>query len=181
MEVETVENEDTAGNEDIVENENESVADEIVNVEEVNDNVIDSVDETRHNLNDEDRKIVERLNEVMLEGKTSDDIMFKKVEKKTLKVQTDRVNDAIKYFKSKSITETNDLIKAASVWVAEQIGLKKRDYRVKNEPRWKRRIEGDIKKLRQNVNLLTRDLKGELGSKKKQKIKELYEKYRVKR
>ena len=73
------------------------------------------------------------------------------------------------------------MIKAASVSVAEQIGLKKRDYREKNEPRWKRRIEGDIKKLRQDVNLLTRDLKGELGSKKKQKMKELYEKYRVKR
>ena len=52
---------------------------------------------------------------------------FKKVDKKTLKVQTDRVNDAIKYFKIKNITETNDLIKVASVWVAEQIGLKKRE------------------------------------------------------
>ena len=37
----------------------------------------------------------------------------------------------IKYFKSKNITETNDLIKATSVWVAEQIVLKKRDYREK--------------------------------------------------
>ena len=112
----------------------------------------------------------------MLEGKTSDGIMFKKVEKKTLKVQTDRINDGIKYFKNKNITETNDLIKAASVRVAEQIGLKKRDYREKNEPRWKRKIEEDIKKVRQEVNLLTRDLKGELGSKKIQKIKELYKK-----
>ena len=51
----------------------------------------------------------------MLEGKASDGIMFKKLDKKTLKVQTDRINDAIKYFKSKNITETNDLIKAASV------------------------------------------------------------------
>ena len=144
-------------------------------------NVIDSVDDTRHTLNDEHRKIVERLNEVMLEGKTSDGIIFKKVDKKTLKVQTDRVNEAIKYFKSKNITETNDLIKAARVWLAEQIGLKKRDYREKNEPRWKRRIEGDITKLRQDVNLLTRDLKGELGSKNKQKMKELYEKYRVRK
>ena len=59
--------------------------------------------------------------------------------------------------------------------------MKKRDYTKKNEPRWKCRIEGDIRKLRQDVNLLTRDLKGELGSKKKQKMKELYEKYRVKR
>ena len=65
----------------------------------------------------------------MLEGKTSDGIMFKKVNKKTLKVQADRVNNAIKYFRSKNITETNDLIKAPSVSVAEQIGLKKGDYR----------------------------------------------------
>ena len=93
--------------------------------------------------------------------------MFKKVDKKALKVQTDRVNDAIKYFKSKTITETNDLIKAVSMWVAEQIGLKKRDYREKHEPRQKGKTEGDIKKLRQDVNLFTRDLKGELGSKKK--------------
>ena len=130
-EVETVENEDTAENEDMVENKVESVAEEIANVEEVNNNVIDSVDDTRHNLNDEHRKIVERLNEIMLEGKTSDGIMFKKIDKKTLKVQTDRVSDAIKYFKSKNITESNALIKAAIVSVAEQMGLKKRDYREK--------------------------------------------------
>ena len=123
-----------AENEDMVE-EVEPVAEEIVNVEGANNNVIDSVDHTTYNLNDEHRKIVEQLNEIMLEGKTSDGIMFKKVDKKTLKVQTDRVNDAMKYFKSKNITETNDLIKAASVWVAEQIGLKKRDDREKSEPR----------------------------------------------
>ena len=131
-EVETVENKDTAENEDMVENEVESVAEEIVNVEEVN-NVIDSVDDTRHNLNDEHRKIVEQLNEIMLEGRTSDGIIFKKVDKKTLKVHIDRVNDAIKYFKSKNIKEINELIKAASVWVAEKIGLKKRGYREKTK------------------------------------------------
>ena len=59
MEVETVENEDTAENEDMVESEVESVAEEIINVEEVNNNVIDSVDDAGHNLNDEYRKIVE--------------------------------------------------------------------------------------------------------------------------
>ena len=151
----------------MVENEVESVAEDIVNEEEVNNNVIGSVDGTRHTLSDEHGKIVERLNEIILEGKISDGIMFKKVDKKILKIQTDRVNDAIKYFKSKNITETNDLIKAASVWVAEQIGLKKRECREK-KPRWKPRIEGDIKKLRQDVKLLIRDLKGELGSIKKQ-------------
>ena len=123
----TVENEDTVENEnkDMVENEGESVVEEILDVEEVNNNVIESVDDARHNLNDEHRNIVERLNEVMLKGKTSNGIMFKKVDRKTLKVQTNSVNDAIKYFKSKSMTETNDLIKATSVWVPEQIGLKR--------------------------------------------------------
>ena len=72
------------------------------------------------------------------------------------------------------------MIKAASAWVAGQIGLKKIDYREKNEARWKRRIEGDIKKLRREVNFLTRDLKWELGLKKRQKMKEIYGKYRLK-
>ena len=69
-EVETVENEDTAESEAMVEDEVESVAEEIVNVEEVNNNVTDSVGDGRHTLNDEHRKIVERLNEIMLEGKS---------------------------------------------------------------------------------------------------------------
>ena len=101
-EVETVENEDTAENEDMVENEVESVAEEIMNVEEVNNNVINSVDDTRHNLNNEHRKIVERLNEIMLEGKTSDGIMFKKVDKKTLKVQTDELMMRLSILKAKT-------------------------------------------------------------------------------
>ena len=70
----------------MVENEVESVAEEIVNVEKANNNATDSVDDTRYTVNDEHRKIVEQLNEIMLEGKTSDGIMFKKVDKKTLKV-----------------------------------------------------------------------------------------------
>ena len=42
-----------------------SVAEEVVNVDEVNNNIIDSVDNKRHNLNDEHWKIAERINEIM--------------------------------------------------------------------------------------------------------------------
>ena len=42
--VKTIENEDAAENEDIVENEVESVVEEIVNVEDVNNNIIGSLD-----------------------------------------------------------------------------------------------------------------------------------------
>ena len=83
----------------MVENE---VAEEIVNADEVNNNFIDSVDDTSQNLNDKHRKIVERLNEIMLEGKTSDGIMFKKVDKKTLKVQTDELMMRLSILKAKT-------------------------------------------------------------------------------
>ena len=53
----------------MVENEAVSVAEEIVNVEEMNNNATSSVDDTRHNLNDEHQKIVERLNVTMLNEK----------------------------------------------------------------------------------------------------------------
>ena len=68
----------------------------------MNNNVIDSVDDTSHNLNDEHRKIVERLNEIMLERKTSNGIMFKKVDKKTLKVQIDELMMRLSILKAKA-------------------------------------------------------------------------------
>ena len=82
---------------------------------------------------------------------------------------------------SKSITETNNLIVAASVWVAEQLGLKKVEHRKKYEPFWKRRIEGDIRRPRQEVNIVERGLKEGLSGGKKRKLLELQENYRVKR
>ena len=71
-EVETVKNKDTAENKDMLDNEVESVAEEIMNIEEVNDKFIDSAEDKRHNLNDEHQKIAERLNEIRFEGETSD-------------------------------------------------------------------------------------------------------------
>ena len=102
--------------------------------EEIND-AEDSIGDIEGDMNEEHRMIVEQLKEILRDGRTCDGIMFKNVDRKVLKVQTNRVNEAIKYMKSKSITETNNLIKATSVWVADQIGLKKAEYGKKNEPR----------------------------------------------
>ena len=67
------------------------------------------------------------------------------------------------------------------MWVSEQIGLKKIENRKKNEPRWKRRNEGDIRRSRKDVNILERELKGELGEGKRQKLLHLHERYRVRK
>lgn len=97
-----------------------------------------------------------------MKGRKRNGIMFKKVEKNVWKVQTDRLNEAIKYL----ITETNNLIRTASVWLSEQKVFKKAQHRKENEPRRKRRIEEDVSRLSQEVNFLERKSKGELGLKK---------------
>ena len=50
----------------------------------------------------------------------------------------------------------------------------------KNEKRWKRRTEEDIKRLRQEVNFVEREVKGELRLKKKHNLRKLNERYSVK-
>ena len=78
--------------------------------------VEDTIGDTEGDLSEEHWTIVEQLKEIMVEGRTGNGIMFKKVNKKVLKVQINSViNEVIKYLKSNSITETNILIRAASV------------------------------------------------------------------
>ena len=56
-------------------------------------------------MSEEHQAIVEQLEKFMAEGRTSDGIMSKKVDKKVLKIKKDRVNEAIKYLKSKYLRE----------------------------------------------------------------------------
>ena len=164
---------------------------EIRNDQEDANYQVDDADVIRQDVNEaetndveiyeEKRQIVEQLKEMMAEGRTTEGIMFKNVDKKTLRCKTEEVNRVVKFMKTSNITQTNDLIRAAGAWVAEQLGLKKITYRKKNEPRWKRRIEGDIRRLKQEVNLLEREKKGELGTKKKRKLKDLEARHRIKR
>ena len=139
------------------------------------------VEENDDEISQENKQIVDRLKQIILQGRTSDGILFKKVNKRSLRAQAERVNSVMKFVKTKNITETNKLINAASVWVADQMGLKKFEIGRRKEPWWKRRIEYDIKNLRHDINILHRESKGELGSKKKWKLKDLEEKYRVRK
>ena len=96
-----------------------------------------------------------------------------------LRGATEKVNLAIKFIDTSNITQTNDLIRAASVWVAGELDMKGIAWRKKNEPKSKRRFQGEIMRLRQNLNLLERERKGELGKGRSRELKDLEEKYRV--
>ena len=91
----------------------------------------DNTGNTEGDLSEEHRANVKQLKEIMVEKRTDAGIMFEKVYKKVLNVQTDRVNEATKYLKSKCTTEMNKLIRAKYVRVAEMIGLKKAEHRDK--------------------------------------------------
>ena len=69
---------------------------------------------------------------------------------------TAKVNRVIELIETKNITQIIDLIKAAGVWVADQLGLKKYQDGKKKDPWWKRRIEKDMKQLRKDINILER-------------------------
>ena len=59
--------------------------------------------------------------------------------------------------------------------VAEELGLKRIAWKERNEPKWKRRIQGDIMRMRQDLNLLERERKYELGKWRNRKLKYLEE------
>ena len=171
--------------EDVEGNQTES---DIERTSERNEQIGDDSDETINNVaaNVEkfDKKtqlIIAQLNKILAGGRNTDGISFKKVDMNTLNRTTAKVNRVIELIETKNITQTNNLIKAAGVWVADQLGLKKSEGGKKKDPWWKRRIEEDIKQLKKNINILKRVKKGQIGEYKEGKGKLVEEKYGVKR
>ena len=75
------------------------------------------------------------------------------------------------------ITETNNLINAASIYVARELGLKQTTQKESRMPLWQRRIEGDIKRIRKDINMLERVKRGEL--RKREKMEQLEKKHNI--
>ena len=161
--------------EDVEENQTERG---IVRTSERNEQIGDDSDETINNvavnvetLDEETQLIIAQLNKILAGGRNTDGISFKKVDMNTLNRTTAKVNRVIELIETKNITQTNNLIKAAGVWVADQLGLKKSEGGKKKDPWWKRHIEEDIKQLRKDTNILERVKKGEIGARKENKAK----------
>ena len=183
---ETINDEEPSGT---VENNNEEpsgeeseIADEqLQDIEDIveNDQSDIHIDkDMEHDLSPDQRKMVDEILEIMKSNESNDNISFKRVDQNQLNDVTKRVNDVIMYIQTNTITETNNLIKAASVFVARQLGLKKGTKKKTNEPWWKRRIENDIKRIRHDVNILEREKKGHL--KRRVKFEVLVKKYNTK-
>ena len=157
-------------------------------VNEIDDTEVPSVNENAHiepteeyaELTDEEKGILNRIKEIMSQGDYKDITSFKKVDRWQLNAITQKVNKVIEHIESRNITETNNLMRAISTFVAEKLGLKKgRRENQQNEPWWKRRIERDINQIRKHISIMDRERKGELRSRRK--YLEIEKKYQVDR
>ena len=105
---------------------------DIVRISEKNEQIGDDSDETINivaanveTLDEEKQLIISQLNKILTGRRNTDGISFKKVDMITLNWTTAKVNWVIELTETKNITQTNNLIKAAGAWVADQLGLKK--------------------------------------------------------
>ena len=175
-------------NESIEDVEESQAERDIVRTSERNEQIGDDSDETINNvavnvetLDEETQLIIAQLNKILAGGRNTDGISFKKVDMNTLNRTTAKVNRVIKLIETKNITQTNNVIKAAGAWVADQLGLKKYEGGKKKGLWWKRRTEEDIKQLKKDINILERVKKGKIGTRKKGKVKLVEKKYGIKR
>ena len=102
---------------------------------------------------------------------------FKKVDRCKLSKLTGKVNKILKYVETNNISETNNLIRAAETYIANELGIKEETPRRKKEPWWKRRIEEDINILKKHISILDRKMKGQL--RRNTKIEYLDSKYNI--
>lgn len=115
----------------------QNVVDEVEGGLENGQNVDFVVNETE-NIPPEERTIIDQIREIIAEGLGNNHgYSFKKVDKKRQEEETRKVNKAIKHVATKDITQSNNLVKAASIWVASQLGLKKPMRGKKVESWWK--------------------------------------------
>ncbi len=146
----------------------------------VNENSHMEQSEEYSELEDEEKGILNRIREIMLQEEYEEITSFKKVDRWQLNVITQRVNKLIKHIETKNITETNNLMRAISTFIAEKIGLKRgRRENQQKEPWWKRRIQRDINELRKHISIMDRERRGELRTRRK--YLEIEKKYQVDR
>ncbi|XP_067023908.1 uncharacterized protein [Acropora muricata] len=130
-----------------------------------------------NDIPEEDRRIISEILELSKSGENNP-VNFKKAYQRQVDEITNRINKVIDKIPTRTTTETNNLINAASMYVAKELGLKQTTQKQSKMPWWQRRIEGGIKRIRKDINLLEREKRGEL--RKSGKMEQLEKKYNIK-
>ena len=135
------------------------IVEEARNVEALPDHVGEDVrnvlpemgaEEQTDSLDEEEVAIVMEIAEVIERGRKDKLPALRNVPKKKLLEETAKVDKVLSKFKTHSITKTNELLYAGAVVVTNTLRVKIDKVAWRKEPRWKRRLQNKIKKLRKD-------------------------------
>jgi len=101
-------------------------------------------------VNDEERDLIERLNEMNKRERTRLPSL-RGIEKGKLYAAVNKIDIVMGKVKLSNITETNNLIYCGAALVTETLGIDRNSKRKRQEPWWKCRLEGQIRDLNRDL------------------------------
>ena len=101
-------------------------------------------------LTDEEKAQINRLNEILNEGRKSLPSM-RAVGKNKLNIEVQRINKLLQNIQIDDLTKMNELIYAGAVFIAEKFNMFEEKTK-KSKPAWELRLEQQIKQLKQDYS-----------------------------
>ena len=107
----------------------------------------------KETLSQEQKLNLENVKRIMNSEKT---ILpsLRNIEWRTLKIETNKINQVLPYIPTNNITELNELIYAEAKLVCEKIGIPLKSKEKKSKPGWEIRLETQIKNLRKQAKMI---------------------------
>ena len=129
---------------------------------------------------DEQITLLERLKSILEISDKAKIHNLRNADSTKVKQTTAKVNEILKFLPTSNITEVKNVLRASAILVCELIDIKEHKKKERKEPFWKRRIEGDIKKLRQDLSRIDMWFKGKWRNAKAKEKQDLDKKYKLK-
>ena len=128
-------------------------------------------------VNDEERDLIKLLNEINKRERTRLPSL-RGIDKGKLYAAVNKIDIVMGKVKLSNITETNNLIYCGAALVTETLGINRNSKRKRQEPWWKRRLEGQIRDLNRDLGRVNALF--EKKAVKKKESDELQRKYKLK-
>ena len=121
----------------------------------------------KETLSQEQKIDLENVQRIMSSEKT---ILpsLRNIEWRTLKIETEKINQILPYIPTNNITELNELIYAGAKLVCEKIGIPSKSTKKKSKPGWEIRLETQ-KTLRKQARMIKQMRDAEICRNRKEK------------
>ena len=103
-------------------------------------------------LDEEMAAILMRLRQIFQEEGFRKPVNLRYADSFAVRRETNKINSVLKFVSTNNITDVRKLVCAAGYLVGERLGITKTSKQVQRDPWWKRRLEGDIRRLRKDLS-----------------------------